>query len=125
MIVARPVARAYDHHKVAEVTRLVTDGTKNACSFLYAAAARVARDMGFECIQTYILDAEPGVSLRAAGWTYAGLSPGGTWDRPRARQLLLDAYAVGMVSGRRLDQPLGPKQRWEKILVKAGDAAAE
>src|SRR5689334_12804833 len=36
-VVGRPVARMTDQYTVAEVTRLVTDGTKNACSVLYAA----------------------------------------------------------------------------------------
>ena len=35
-IVGRPVARHLDDGFTAEVTRLVTDGTKNACSMLYA-----------------------------------------------------------------------------------------
>ena len=42
--------------EVVEVTRLCTDGTKNACSFLYGAAARIAKEMGYKQIQTYILE---------------------------------------------------------------------
>src|SRR5690242_3370013 len=38
VIVGRPVARGCDPYRTAEVVRLVTDGTKNACSFLYSAA---------------------------------------------------------------------------------------
>lgn len=68
VIVGRPVARSLPQYEVAEVTRLVTDGTKNACSALYAAAARVCKEMGFRYIQTYILADEPGTSLKAAGW---------------------------------------------------------
>lgn len=41
-IVGRPVARMRDDGLTAEVTRLCTDGTDNACSFLYGAAARAA-----------------------------------------------------------------------------------
>jgi hypothetical protein len=48
--------------------RLASDGTQNACSFLYAASARVAKAMGFVRFITYTLDNEPGTSLRAAGW---------------------------------------------------------
>ncbi len=44
--VGRPVARMTDSAKVLEVTRLCTDGTKNACSKLYAAAARVGAAAG-------------------------------------------------------------------------------
>lgn len=67
-IVGRPVARALDPYQVAEVTRLVTDGTPNGCSKLYGAAARACKAMGFARIQTYILESEPGTSLKAAGW---------------------------------------------------------
>lgn len=42
VIVGRPVARMRDDGATAEVTRLCTDGTRNACSFLYGAAARAA-----------------------------------------------------------------------------------
>jgi hypothetical protein len=101
--VGRPVARMTDARKVVEVTRLVTDGTKNACSILYAAAARAAREIGYERIQTFILASEPGTSLRASGWEMDGESGGGTWNRPSR-------------SGRRDDQPLEPKQRWVKRL---------
>lgn len=69
-IVGRPVARLIDHRTTVEVNRLVTDGTRNACSALYAAAAREARKRGFSHIITYILDTEPGTSLRAAGWQF-------------------------------------------------------
>lgn len=72
-IVGRPVSRYLDDGHTLEVNRLCTDGTKNACSFLYAAAWRAARAMGYRKIVTYILDTESGASLRAAGWVCAGL----------------------------------------------------
>ena len=34
-IVGRPVARNIDQQNTVEVLRLCTDGTRNACSFLY------------------------------------------------------------------------------------------
>ena len=37
-IVGRPVSRYLDDGWTLEVNRLCTDGTRNACSFLYAAA---------------------------------------------------------------------------------------
>ena len=77
-IVGRPVARLGGHpNKVLEVVRLVTDGTRNACSMLYSAAARAGKAMGYERIQTYILDSETGVSLRASGWVCEGSAGGG------------------------------------------------
>jgi hypothetical protein len=85
-IIGRPVARMRDDGRTAEVTRLCTDGTKNACSFLYGAAARAAFALGFKRIGTYILASEPGTSLTGAGWRLIGQAGGGSWsrdDRPR------------------------------------------
>lgn len=65
-IVGRPVSRYLDDGFTLEVNRLCSDGTKNACSILYAAAARAARAMGYHKIVTYTLDTESGASLRAA-----------------------------------------------------------
>jgi hypothetical protein len=73
-IVGRPVSRFIPPYDVAEVARLVTDGTYNACSMLYAACARAAKAMGFLYIQTYILESEPGTSLKASGWTLDGVT---------------------------------------------------
>jgi hypothetical protein len=102
-IVGRPVARMVNHKTTLEVTRLVTDGTKNACSFLYAACARIAKEMGYAKIQTYILDSEIGTSLMAAGWSLDGMTQGGSWRG-------------GYRNNRRDDQPLCRKQRWVRIL---------
>lgn len=54
------------------MTRVATDGTYNACSILYAAAARAAKAMGYERIQTFTLPSEGGASLRASGWVNDG-----------------------------------------------------
>jgi hypothetical protein len=104
VIVGRPVARAVDPYEVAEVTRLVTDGTKNACSFLYARAAKAAEAIGFNSIQTYVLKSETGNTLKAAGWQCMGEAGGGDgWlNRP----------------GRRNDQPIERKVKWRKDLRK-------
>ena len=101
--VGRPVARLTNAKEVVEVTRLVTDGTPCACSVLYAAAARVAKEMGYKRIQTFILDTEPGTSLRASGWTMVGTTRGDCWTGREGRS-------------RRSDQPTCPKQRWERAL---------
>ena len=82
-IVGRPVSRYLDDGLTLEVNRLCTDGTKNACSFLYAAAWRAARAMGYRKIITYTLASEPGTSLRAAGWRCAGLAGGLRWTGKR------------------------------------------
>jgi hypothetical protein len=80
-IVGRPVARMRDDGETAEVTRLCTDGTKNACSYLYGAASRAAFALGFKRIGTYILASEPGTSLTAANWKLIGETAGGSWSR--------------------------------------------
>lgn len=81
-IVGRPVARGRDDGVTAEVTRLCTDGTKNACSFLYGACAKAAFALGFKRIGTYILANEPGTSLTATGWRCLGERGGGSWSVP-------------------------------------------
>jgi hypothetical protein len=80
-IVGRPVARRLDDGETLEVTRLCTDGTQNACSFLYGACRRAAFALGYERIGTYTLQDEGGTSLRAAGWTLIGERGGGSWVR--------------------------------------------
>ena len=85
-IVGRPVARGYDDGLTAEVTRLATTGGRNVCSFLYGAAWRAARALGYRRLITYTLATEPGTSLRAAGWTLIGEVRGRSWScasRPR------------------------------------------
>jgi hypothetical protein len=80
-IVGRPVARNLQDGFTAEVTRLATDGARNACSMLYAAAWRAARAIGYRKLVTYTLPEEGGASLRAAGWKCLGEAGGGSWDR--------------------------------------------
>ncbi|WBB91410.1 XF1762 family protein [Verrucosispora sp. WMMC514] len=82
-VVGRPLARHLDDGLTAEITRLATDGSRNACSVLLAAAWRVARHMGYQRMITYTRADEPGTSLRAAGWTaVADLPATPCWDRP-------------------------------------------
>ena len=83
-IVGRPVARlAGSPREILEVSRLATDGTPNACSVLYAAAARAGKAMGYKRIQTYTLPAEGGASLRATGWISEGDAGGGAVEAHR------------------------------------------
>ena len=102
-IVGRPVARAIDQNRVAEVTRLVSDGTPNVCSILYSACARAAKAMGYRHIQTSILEDELGTSLKAAGWHFDHMTKGRNWNTPSRM-------------GRRTDQPMCDKQVWVKKL---------
>lgn len=106
VIIGRPVARlSGSMHDVAEVTRLCTDGYANACSFLYASAARACKEMGYLKIQTYILDSETGVSLKASGWIEEASVRGRQWEHTDGRP-------------RRTDQPTEDKKRWAKYFGK-------
>lgn len=80
-LIGRPCRMLQDGWTL-EVTRVATDGTKNACSALYAAAWRAARAMGYRKLTTLILKSEPGTSLIAAGWKLVGEAGGGSWSRP-------------------------------------------
>ena len=100
-IVGKPVARMLNDGKTVEVTRLCTDGTRNACSFLYGAAKRVAQTMGYTRVLTYTLAEEGGASLRGAGWRHTGTTSKSAkgWSRP---------------SRQRTDKhPIQQKLRWE------------
>lgn len=99
VIVGRPVARMSDDGWTVEVTRCVTDGTKNACSMLYRAAWRAAKSMGYRRLITYTLPEEGGASLRAAGFTVIGEAGGGSWSRENRPRV--DRH------------PLQSKLRWE------------
>lgn len=81
-IVGRPIARMLADSYTAEVTRLCTSGTFNACSMLYGAAWRAARAMGYRRLITYTLTTEPGTSLRAAGWRDVAKVKAEGWSRP-------------------------------------------
>lgn len=82
-IVGRPVARRLDDGVTAEITRLCSNGTPNACSFLLTRAKRAAQAMGYVRVITYTLESEGGVSLQAAGWKRLGVRSGrGSWNVP-------------------------------------------
>lgn len=103
-IAGRPVARLMDDGLTLEVLRVCTDGTRNACSILYAAVRRAARAMGYTQIITYTLPHEGGASLRAAGFRLDLVSAGGasaTWHNRPGRT----ALPVG-------DDLVGGKWRW-------------
>ena len=100
--VGRPVSRILDDGKTVEVVRLCTDGTKDVCSFLYSKVARIAKEMGYEKIITYILCTESGTSLKASGWVEEATTSGGHWSRPSRP--------------RNTTAPTVPKKRYVKYL---------
>lgn len=86
-IVGRPVARAYDDGLTLEVTRVATDGTKNAGSMLYAACARACFALGYQRLVTYTRDDESGATMRAASWRILAQRPARRgWDTPARRR---------------------------------------
>jgi hypothetical protein len=87
VVVGRPVARFLDDGHTAQVSRLATDGTPNACSALLGAAWLAARALGYRRLITYTRADESGASLRAAGYRpVAHLPARSGWDCPsRAR----------------------------------------
>ena len=101
-IIGRPVARHLDDTFTVEVTRVATDGTRNAASKLYGAAQRAAFALGYRKVITYTLTSEPGTTLRAVGWKVVGEVKGRSWScksRPRVDK-----------------HPLQDKFRWEVAL---------
>lgn len=113
-IVGRPTGRYLDDGKTLEVTRLCTDGTRNACSFLYSACARRAKKDGYEKIITFILESETGASLKASGWECEAKRCGKPfWNAER--------YAdkeIQMTLWQKKKPPHEYKQRWVKKLNK-------
>lgn len=82
-VVGRPNGRFSQDGFTLEVTRLCTDGTKNACSMLYSACWRAAKAIGYRKLITYILNTESGTSLKAAGWILIGERGGAKgWNVP-------------------------------------------
>ena len=114
--VGRPVSRHLDNGKTLEVLRLCTNGDKNVCSFLYSRSARIAKEMGYSKIITYILETEDGTSLKASGWVCEASDVGGCdWNCPsRPREVV--AQQISLFE----EKPKYPvnvkKQRWAKEL---------
>lgn len=95
-MVGRPVGRYLDDEVTLEVNPLCTDGTRNACSFLYGAACRAAKALGYKRIITYTRESEPGTSLLASNWICDGPAGGTHWTGQRYEQteIVLDEMKV-------------------------------
>jgi hypothetical protein len=94
-----PKARLSMSRTTLEVNRVCTNGTKNACSMLYASMIRAGKALGYTRFITYTLQSERGDSLRASGWTAVSVFKGGKWSEMR---------------GTGFDQhDTGAKVRWE------------
>ena len=110
-IAGQPIARKMDDGLTIEVRRVCTDGTKDACSKLYGACARVAKEMGYRRIITYTLLSESGTSLKASGWTRCGEAGGVSWNTPsRPREVVQET-----LFGEQRKYPDEKKVRWERV----------
>ena len=107
-IAGRPVSSSTNQEWVLEVSRIATDGTPNACSFLYGAAARAAKALGYVSIQTFILESEPGTSLRASGWRNV--------SKTRARGANFHVRPHKKDNSKRIVDTLGVKTKWVREL---------
>lgn len=110
-ICGRPNARGLDYTTTLDVSRVCTDGTRNACSYLYGASVRAARALGFLRVVTYIEKGESGASLSGGGFRKVADVDGAlSWSRqsrPRPQQ------------GSMFDDPRRTevdRERWEVIL---------
>lgn len=89
-VCGRPVSRHLDDGLTCEINRLcVVDGHYNACSMLYGACCRIAKEMGYEKVITYILKSENGASLKASNFVCDGEAGGTHWTgvRDKGQQL--------------------------------------
>jgi len=81
-VASRPKARRSCDGFTVEITRIATDGHRNACSRLYGALCRAAAAVGYRKAVTFTRLGEPGSSLRAAGFTDDGVTKEQSWNRP-------------------------------------------
>ena len=100
-VCGRPVSRHLDDGVTLEINRVCTDGTRNACSMLYGACCRIAKEMGYKKVITYILESENGASLKASNFICEGKAGGTHWTGSRNR-------------GQKI--PAEMKKKWVRIL---------
>ena len=102
-ICGRPVSRVLDDGFTLEINRLCVTEDGNTCSMLYGACSRIAKEMGYKKVITYILESEPGTSLRASNFRLEDARCGGeNWTGSRKRK------------NNRCPEM---KQRWAKVLA--------
>lgn len=73
-----------------EVTRLATDGTANACSFLYGKCRRVVQALGYVSCKTYTRTDESGASLRAIGACCEAELKARSWAKSNKKRIRTD-----------------------------------
>lgn len=90
IIVGRTIAAGLHDDRRAEVLRLATDGTRNACSFLYRRAKRVAQAMGYVSLITYTRADESGSSMRAIGACCVAEIEARSWATSNRKRVRVD-----------------------------------
>lgn len=110
-IAGRPTQFKLDNGRTVEITRVCTDGSRNACSMLYSALCRAAAAIGYTRAITYTLAEEPGTSLRAAGFKLAAAVPAMPKTTGRRTRMQTDLFGEER-------RPPGAKCRWERTLGK-------
>lgn len=110
-IAGQPIARKLDDGLTIEIRRVCTDGTYNACSMLYGACTRVAKEMGYKRVVTYTLASEPGTSLKASGFINDGEAGGTSWDMPSRPRNATQMTLFGEIR----KYPDEKKTRWIKV----------
>jgi hypothetical protein len=66
-IIGRPKGKGLQDGWTLEVTRLCTEGYRNACSFLYGASWRLVRAHGYLRLVTYVKDERNGCQRSCCG----------------------------------------------------------
>jgi cytosine/adenosine deaminase-related metal-dependent hydrolase len=102
------VTRALNGRGIAEVNRLCVRRdlapmlTRDACSALYAAAAKWAARAGFTRLVTYVRADEDGASLRASRWVAEATVRGRGWHSVRRARSNTNALVDKVRWGRAL-----------------------
>ena len=105
-VAGRPVARRLDDGRTIEITRVCVSQAPNGCSKLYGALRKASMALGYRRVITYTLAAEPGASLKAAGFRVdAHLPQRPTWDTPSRPREQTDATGLER-------RPTEAKVRW-------------
>lgn len=110
-VFGRPKARMIQNGVTGEIVRVATDGTPNACSFLYGLIRRIAGIMGYTRVPTYTLKTESGSSLRGAAAIEAADVKGREHDTPSRRRTRKGGAQLADKKRWELFSPSAPEQR--------------
>ena len=115
-ICGRPVARKLDDGFTLEINRVCTLGQRNACSMLYGACCRIAKNMGYKKVITYILESENGASLKASNFILEDNNCGGmNWTSQRKQKEIKQLTIFGEEIIKK-QPPQEMKKRYVKVL---------